>query len=138
MPRKMPGRKSITTIFTETEYENIKLLAAKKNTSMNEIVREFVIHGLNGTLSQQNIDVLAPIIREQLKSIVDPAVNRLAALSAKSCIQAGAAAYLTAEAILRFVPEERSEEVAVAYEAARKKAVQYMRKSFDVMTEEDL
>ena len=30
MPRKVSGRKSITSIFTDEEYEQIKILAAKK------------------------------------------------------------------------------------------------------------
>jgi len=132
MPRKMPGRKSITGIFTDKEYEQVQTLAAKKNTSMNEIVRDFVIQGLNGTITQNNADFLAPIIREQLTSIINPAVERLAALSAKTCVQSGVAAYLSAEAILKFVPDEEKEEVAKTYEAARKKAVIYMSGKADL------
>lgn len=132
------GRKRITVTFTDEEYASIKNIAYKEYTSMSDVVRNFCIQGINGNLTQDNLDFIVPIIREQLKSIIDPAVNRLAALSAKTCVQAGAAAYLSAEAILKFVPEERSEEVAVSYEAARKKAVQYMRNSFDVMAGEDL
>lgn len=132
MPRKMPGRESITSIFTETEYEQIKLLAAKKNTSMNSIVRDFVIQGLNGTITQNNADFLTPIIREQLTSIINPAVERLSSLSAKTCVQAGAAAYLSAEAILKFVPNEEKEEVVKSYESARKKAVHYLKGNADL------
>lgn len=132
MPRIVPGRKSITTIFTEVEYENVKILAAKNNTSMNEIVREFVISGLNGTLSQQNIDFLVPIIREQLSSILDPAINRLTSLSAKTCVQAGAAAYLSAEALNSFVPPDKSQDFVEAYESARKKSVAYLRGNADL------
>jgi len=62
----------------------------------------------------------------------------LAALSAETCIQAVTAAYLPAEAILIFDPENRSEEVIITYEEARKKAVQYMKKSFIITDEEDL
>ena len=132
MPRKVPGRKSITTIFTEEEYDNIRILAAKKDTSMNEIVREYVINGLNGTLSQQNLDILVPVIRDQLKSILDPAVSRLSSLSAKACVQSGAAAYLSAEALHSFVSPERSQDFFEAYESARKKAVLYMKGNADL------
>lgn len=132
MPRVVPGRRSITVVFTESDYEVIKSLAAKNNTSMNEIVRDYTIQGLNGKLTEDNIDVLAPIIREQLSSILDPAINRLASLTAKTCVQAGAAAYLSAEAISKFVPVELSEEVENSYEAARKKSVHYMRSRADL------
>jgi hypothetical protein len=127
MPRQMPGRKSITAIFTETEYENIRTLAAKKNTSMNEIVRKYVMDGLNGTITQENLDFLIPIIRDQLKSIINPAVDRLSSISAKACIQAGAAAYLSAEALNKFVPDDRAEEFIESYEKARKKSVAYLK-----------
>lgn len=132
MPRVVPGRRSITVVFTESDYEVIKSLAAKNNTSMNEIVRDYTIKGLNGTLTEQNIDFLIPILREQLSSILDPAVNRLASLTAKTCVQAGTAAYLSAEAIAKFVPVELSEEVENSYEAARKKSVQYMKSRADL------
>lgn len=131
MPRIMPGRKSITTVFTEEEYDQIKILAAKKNTSMNEIIREFTTHGLNGTLTKDNLDFIVPIIREQLNSILTPSIERLATLSAKTCIQAGVAAYLTAETISKFVSPELQEEVEVTYYAARKKALKYMRGNID-------
>ena len=34
MPRKKDGRKVISVILTDKEYEQIKLLAAKKHVSM--------------------------------------------------------------------------------------------------------
>jgi hypothetical protein len=44
---------------------------------MSEVVRDWSIQGLNGTLTEKNLDVLVPIIREQFSSILNPAVNRL-------------------------------------------------------------
>lgn len=126
------GRTRITVTFTNEEYNSIKKIAYKEKVSMSEIVRLFSIQGINGVLTENNLDVLAPIIREQLSSILDPAVERLSSLSAKACVQAGAAAYLAAEAILKFVPEEEKEEVSKTYEAARKKAVLYMRGRTDL------
>ena len=55
MPRKKDGRKVISVILTDKEYEQIKLLAAKKHVSMAEIERQFTLQGLNGTLTQDNI-----------------------------------------------------------------------------------
>ena len=84
MPRKVEGRKYITVEFTEEEYEQIKILAAKSNTSMNNVIRNFTAAGLNGTVTENNIDVLAPIIREQLKSVVEPMIERTISLNAKN------------------------------------------------------
>lgn len=127
MPRKTPGRRSITTIYTEEKFEQIQTLAAKKNTSMNAIVNEFVEQGLNGTITENNLDVIVPIIREQIKSILEPSIERVISLTAKTCIQAGTAAYLSADAIYKFVPAAQREEVENSYDAARKKSVQYMK-----------
>lgn len=123
MPTKHPR---ISVTLTEKDYQEFQNLAYKKGISMNELGRQFIIQGLNGNLSQQNIDFLTPIFREQLKSIIDPATERLASMTAKTCVQAGTAAYLAAEAILRFVPEDKQMDVEDSYNAARKKAVRYL------------
>lgn len=127
MPRITPGRKSITSIFTEEEYEQIKALSAKRNKSMNEVVRQFVQEGLNGTLNSQNIEFLAPLIREQVDGVMSYYMERMISLESKTCMQAGTAAYLTADAILKFVPPQQREDVATSYNQARKKAIEYMR-----------
>ena len=54
-------------------------------------------------------------------------MERQISLTAKTCVQAGTAAYLSADAILKFVPPAQREEVADSYEVARKKALQYMK-----------
>lgn len=124
------GRINVT--FDIDTYNQIKAIADKNKLSMSEVVRDWALQGLNGTLTQKNLDVLVPIIRDQLKSIIDPAVNRLATLSVKTCIQAGASAYLSAEALHSFVPEERSEDFLISYENARKKAVAYAKSKSDI------
>ena len=62
MPRKVPGRKSITVEFTEEEYEQIKILAAKSDKSMNAVVREFARQGLNGSVTENNLEVIVPVV----------------------------------------------------------------------------
>lgn len=127
MPRKKQGRKSITAIFTEEEYNTIQALASKKHTSMNAVVRDFVVQGLNGRVTEDNMEYIAPVIRAQIKSVLEPQMERLIALTAKSCIQSGAAAYLSADAIYKFVPSAQREEVEVSYEQAKKKSLIFMK-----------
>lgn len=134
VPRKVNGRKSITAEFTEEEYNQIKILAAKSDKSMNAVVREFVRQGLNGTVAENNLEVIVPVIREQVQSVMQPMMERMISLTAKTCVQAGTAAYLSADAILKFVPPTQREEVQDSYETARKKSVQYMKSK--VNTEE--
>lgn len=139
MPRKKEGRETIQVLFTTEEYENIKRYAAITNQSMSTIVRKFTTEGIIGELTEKNIDFLTPIIRSQLKSIMDMQYERQAAMIAKTCIQAGAAAYLSAEALNSFVPDDKKRDFLSAYEAARKKAVQYLRSSvlMDVTVPDD-
>lgn len=126
------NRERINVTFDIDSYNQIKQIASKENKSMSEVVREWSMQGLNGTLTKDNLDFIVPIIREQLNSILTPSIERLASLSAKTCIQAGVSAYLTAETISKLVPVELQEEVEVTYYAARKKAVKYMRGKTDL------
>lgn len=127
MPRKTPGRGTISVTLTEEEYNEIKRIAAKENRSMSEIGRMFITQGLNGTLTKNNMDEIAPVIREQLDSVLSPKLERLISLTAKTCIQSGTAAYLSADAIFKFVPPVQREEVNASYEEARKRAVSYLK-----------
>lgn len=121
--------KRIYVSFSDEDYAQIRNLAHKQNKSMSEVVRDFSIEGLNGTVNAANIDMITGIIRTQLRDVMRPSIDRLAALSAKTCVQASAAAYLTAETVARFVPEDLQLDVKEAYESARKKGVDYTRRS---------
>lgn len=127
MPRKTPGRRTVSVTLTEDEYNEVKRIAAKEDRSMSEVGRMFITQGLNGTLTKDNMDDIAPVIREQVDSVLSPKLERLISLVAKTCIQSGTAAYLSADAIFKFVPAVQREEVNDSYEEARKKAVVYMK-----------
>ena len=86
MPRRKEDRHSVQVLFTTEEYENLKRYAALKNISMSSLVREYTMQGIRGILTQENIDFLTPIIRSQLKSVVDIQADRIAGLVAKTCI----------------------------------------------------
>lgn len=131
MPRITPGRKTISITLPDEEYDEVKRIAAKECRSMSDVGRDFISQGLNGTLNSNNIDFLAPIIREQLESVLSYYMERAIALEAKTCIQAGTAAYLAADAILKFVPPQQREDVTVSYNQAKKKAIQYMKSKVD-------
>ena len=116
-------RVRITVTFDSETYKLLKNISDKNHISISETVRRYTEAGLNGNLSESNINYISAIIREQLRIVMQPSIERLAALSAKTCIQA----YLTAEAIARFVPVELQEDVAAVYEDARKKGVRYTK-----------
>lgn len=128
-------RKRINVSFDINTYNAIKAIAHKENRDMNDVVREWTLKGLNGDVTEKNLEVIVPIIREQMKNVMEPMMERMIALSAKTCIQSGTATYLSADAILKFVPKEQREEVRDSYEKARKKAVEYMRSKVNVNEE---
>lgn len=125
MPRKKENRKTLSVLLTDEEYDNVKKLAAKKVTSMSEVGREFINQGLNGQLTENNIEFLAPLLRELIRDVSAPQFDRLAKMVSKTCIQAGTAAYLSAEAIFKFVPPEQREDFKNTWETARKQAIAY-------------
>lgn len=127
MDKKRENGHRINVKFTEKDYETISNIAAKKGVSMSEVVRQWAIQGINGTLTEDNMEFIIPIIRKQLQDILSLHVDRLASLSAKTCIQAGTAAYLNAEVISRFLPESKQLDYQEAYDKSRKKAVEYLK-----------
>lgn len=120
-------RERLTVGFEPELYENIKRIAASDGISMNQQIRNYCRAGVNGQVTTDNIDELIQLVREQLRSVLNPSVERLASLNAKTCIQAHTAALLCAETINRFVPAEKQEDVVEVYERAKKKGVQLVK-----------
>lgn len=120
--------KRINVTFEVSDYEQIRNLAHKEGRTMSEIVREAAIDNLTVRINVENIDMITQIIREQLRDVLKPDIERLAALSAKTCVQSSTAAYLTAETISKFVPLQEQENFRDCYEKARKKGVEYTRR----------
>lgn len=119
--------KRINVTFDLESYNQIRAIAHRENISMSEQLRLWSMDALNGQVNKDNIDLITQIIRNELKVILHPSVERLASLSAKTCVQASTAAYLNAEAINKLVPVELQQDVREAYEMARKKAVIYTK-----------
>lgn len=128
--------KRIDVVVDDDTYNQIKAISEKRHCSMSEVGRSFILDGLNGDLTKSNIDFVAGIVREQLKTVLYPSVERLAALSAKTCMQAGTAAYLTAETLAKFVPAEYQMDFEEAYNKARTKSYRDMKQRIDIDSEE--
>ena len=79
----MKQTKRINVTFDDETYSQIKLIAHREGLFMSELVREWTLDSLNGQVGKDNINLITTIIREQLKDILTPNIERLAALSAK-------------------------------------------------------
>lgn len=120
--------KRINVSFDPDTYDHIMRLAAQRDESMSDIVRLYTEEGLQGKLNSDNIDFIAGIIREQVKNTMQPQIERLASLSAKTYMEAATASLLTAETIAKFVDDSQQEAFEEVYEKARKKALATVRK----------
>lgn len=121
----MPTRISVT--FDDDTYKQLKNISGRSNISVAETVRRYTQETLNGQVNKDNLDLITRILREQIKVILERYFERIIALQAKTCVQAGTAAYLSAEALSSFVPDHLQKDFLDTYEAARKKAVLYTR-----------
>lgn len=120
--------KRINATFDDDTYEIIAKIAAKENVTDSEIVRKYFLEGIKLQVSDDNIDFITNIIRTQLKDVMQPSVERICSLIAKTCVSSAQSTYLNAEAIAKFVPQDRQEEVNEVYEKARIKAIEYTKK----------
>lgn len=116
-----------TITFTPETYAKIKNIAQKEGKSISAVVRELTEASLTLRVTNENVDFITKIIREQVRDVMQPSVERLAALNAKTCVQSATAAFLCAETINRFVPPALREDVVNVYDAARKKGVAYTK-----------
>lgn len=121
------NRHRICVTFEESTYNQLNSIAKRENRSVSSVIREYTKESLKVNANVEYIDQITQIIREQLRDVMQPSIERLAALSAKTCVQSATAAYLTAETINKFVPISEQEDFIAVYEAARKKAVEYTK-----------
>lgn len=107
--------------------KKLEVLAAQNKTTKSALVRSFIDAGLNqGAYEQQEEKFLANM-RQALTEILDPAINRLAAISVKGGITSAAAYFLSATALTAFVHPDIRAEFNEAIVGAKKMGVQYMR-----------
>lgn len=129
MPTKLPR---VYVTLTPSLHKQVKNIAMKKNCSVSDVMRELTEYALNIQVTQENLDYMSSFLRDQLNDCMRPYMDRIISLQAKTCIQAGTAAYLSAEAIRKFVPSEEQLNVVDSYDAARKKALEYTRRKIDL------
>lgn len=124
--------KRIPVTYSPEEYKQIQTLAFKQGKSMSELIRDWSQEGLKASVGRDNIDLVTRIIREQLKDVLQPSMERLIALQVKSLIHSATSGYLNAEVLAQFVPLEQQQDYNDAYEAARKKAIQTVKIKEDI------
>ncbi|NCC78384.1 MAG: hypothetical protein EOM07_02125 [Clostridia bacterium] len=113
--------------MTDDDYKKIKNLAHKRGIMVTELLREFIDQGLQEKLAEENLDLVASVVRQQLDAVMKPHIERLASISSKAGHMSATSTFLNAQALVELVPKERQRDIRTMYENARKKAVEYMR-----------
>ncbi|MCT4584038.1 MAG: hypothetical protein N4A54_03850 [Peptostreptococcaceae bacterium] len=108
-------------------YSAIKTISETTGQSIAEVSRTLIEKGLASEWVDENTDLVAKIVRQQMEIVMKPHVERLAALSSKTGHMASTATFLNVQAFMDLVPTEKKKDVRSLYDKARKKAVEYMR-----------
>lgn len=115
----------------DATYEQVIKVSEKNNESHAETLRRLIKDGLQLRVTDDNTDLIAKVVRQQLEIVLKPNIERLAALSSKSGHMSAAAAFLNAQALQDLVPREQRRNVKEMFESARKKGAEFMRQKVE-------
>lgn len=117
-----------TSVIVDKEtHELLKKLAESKNESMANVIRDTIKKGLASEWIDENTELVANIVRQQMEAVIKPHVERLAKIGSKSGHMSATATFLNVQALQDLVPKEKRKNVIEMYENARKKSVEYMK-----------
>lgn len=119
-------------------YNKVTEMSKKTGESVAEVTRKLIEKGLASEWVNENDDLIASIVRQQLDIVLKPHVERLAKLSSKTGHMASTAAFLNVQALQDLVAPEKRKDVVDMYNKARKMAVGYMKTRTDDFDTEDL
>lgn len=119
--------KRYSLCLDDKTYNSIKTISESTGKSIAEVSRELIEKGLASDWVNENNELIANIVRQQIDIAVKPHVERLAALSSKAGHMSATAAFLNVQALMDLVPKENRKNVREMYENARKKAAEYMK-----------
>lgn len=122
----------------DDQLQAIESIAKKNSESTSEVIRQLIDKALTERVTEQNTDLIAHIVREQLEVVLKPHIERLAALSSKTGHMASTAAFLNVQTLMDFVPTERRKDVRLTYESARTKAAAYMKMPVEEYDKEEI
>jgi len=120
--------------FFDSELD--KLISAEANAtgkSYAQVVRELCRDQLTNKNAEQGIDIIRSTLRTVLRDVIKPMEERLAKIEAKTAIAAATSMYLHVQML-----EDIGRTDAIdMYNAARKKAVSYLRSPDENVKTED-
>lgn len=123
----MKSKKTVqlSIVLNERVYDDIKKLAVKKRTSMGNIIRSFIIKGLNVENHDENEEEFRRMIHDEMTEVFRQEVERLIKLQVKST----KASAITMYTGLQIMSETFADDVSFsrALASASKQAASYMK-----------
>jgi len=122
---KRTQKRSVT--FSVDILEQLDKLAIRNRTTTSEIVRGYVEKGLSIDGHKENIDLIATIVRQEVKSQLDVQIDRLAKMNMKVGKISAGLYYLILKLLIKQFGATRSQSLKELATETRKMGVKYMQ-----------
>lgn len=116
--------------FEAGTMKELKKLAGRTNVTVSDIVREYVKKGLTIDSYKEDTDLIREIVREELKDVLEPQVNRIVKMLMKIGKVSAGTMYSTLNLIQTLSDQEQQDQQEYFEMVARclRLGVDYMKK----------
>ena len=125
LKEKRTQKRSVT--FSVDMLEQLDKLAIRNRTTTSELVRGYVEKGLSIDGHKENIDLIATIVRQEVKSQLDVQIDRLAKMNMKVGKISAGLYYLILKLLIKQFGATRSQSLKELATETRKMGVKYMQ-----------
>lgn len=119
--------KAVTIRFKKDTYNTLQILSQQRGEPIAVVIRKMIEEAVSNEAAAVAIDVVTAALRKTLRNELKPVEDRLAKLTAKAATAAATSMYLNTQALKDLGKHDALE----LYQAARKKAVAYLREPVD-------
>lgn len=113
--------------FEASTMVELKKLSALRNVYVSDLVREFVKKGLAINSYQEDTDLIREIVREELKDVLEPQINRMVKMLMKIGKAAAGTMYSNLNVIQHITDQDQQEFYEMVNRSLRL-GVDYMKK----------
>lgn len=122
---KRTQKRSVT--FGVDMLEQLDKLAVRQKTTTSELVRVYVEKGLAIDGHKEDVDLIATIVRQEIKAQLDTQIDRLAKMLMKTGKISAGLYYLVLKLLLKQFGSTRSQSLRELATETRKMGVKYMQ-----------
>ena len=122
---KRTQKRSVT--FSTEVLEQLEKMAVRKRTTVSELVRGYVDKGISVDDYKEDVDMIAVIVRQEIKGQLDTQIDRLAKMLMKTGKISAGLYYLALKLLLRQFGATKSQSLKELATETRKMGVKYMQ-----------